>query len=183
MLQYVQLSHFGSVSITKKQLLSSKEVSQSAVSTLIMNGILVQEEHVASRLEEVDESKVVSADTIQLSDCQQSAFDYLCDDSHKVSLLHGVTSSGKTEVYIKLINETLKHRRQALFLLPEIALTAQLINRLRHYFGNSVGVYHSRFSPSQRAEVWQRTLDPDPEHGYRVLIGARSAIFPRSSAR
>lgn len=177
MLQYVQLSHFGSVSITKKQLLSSKEVSQSAVSTLIKNGILVQEEHVASRLEEVDESKVVSADTIQLSDCQQSAFDYLCADSHKVSLLHGVTSSGKTEVYIKLVNETLKQGRQALFLLPEIALTAQLINRLRHYFGNSVGVYHSRFSPSQRAEVWQRTLDPDPEHGYRVLIGARSAIF------
>lgn len=177
LLQYMQLSGFGKTPITKKALLSSDKISQSAVSTLIKNGILVQEEHIASRLEAVDESKMVSPDTIELNDCQQAAYDVLRSDSHNVSLLHGVTSSGKTEVYIRLINETLKQGKQALFLLPEIALTAQLINRLRRYFGNAVGVYHSRFSPSQRAEVWHRTLDPDEEHGYKVLIGARSAIF------
>ena len=92
-------------------------------------------------------------------------------------LLHGVTSSGKTEVYIKLIKDVLEDGRQVLFLLPEIALTAQIINRLRKYFGGKVGVYHSRFSVSQRAEVWSRTMDPDPNRRYQVLLGARSAVF------
>jgi len=88
-------------------------------------------------------------------------------------LLYGVTSSGKTEVYIKLIDEVVRSGRQALFLLPEIALTAQIINRLRKYFGDKVGVYHSRFSMSERTEVWQRTLTGS----YQVLLGARSAVF------
>ena len=91
-------------------------------------------------------------------------------------LLHGVTGSGKTEVYIKLIADTLARGEQALFLLPEIALTTQLINRLRRFFGSRVGVYHSRFSMSQRAEVWSRTAAADGPR-YDVLIGARSAIF------
>ena len=99
--------------------------------------------------------------------------------SPDVCLLHGVTSSGKTEVYIKLIDEQIKAGHQVLMLLPEIALTAQIINRLQRYFGEKVGVYHSRFSASQRVEVWQRTAlkDKDNPARYQVLLGARSALF------
>ncbi|MBQ0015420.1 MAG: primosomal protein N', partial [Bacteroidales bacterium] len=139
--------------------------------------ILITEQRVESRLIQYDGTDMLSAADIQLNECQQKAYQYISSDSHNVSLLYGVTSSGKTEVYIKLIHDTLQRGQQALFLLPEIALTAQLINRLRRYFGNAVGVYHSRFSPSQRAEVWYRSANPDPEQGYRVLIGARSALF------
>ncbi|MBR1793342.1 MAG: primosomal protein N' [Bacteroidales bacterium] len=176
LLKFMQLSHFGAEAVAKKELTECKDLSVSAINTLIKNGVLVQEDRVASRIETYDESQMLSPTSIVLNDCQQAAYDYLKRDTHDVSLLHGVTSSGKTEVYIRLIDDTLKEGRQALFLLPEIALTAQLINRLRRYFGNAVGVYHSRFSPSQRAEVWHRTRQAD-KGGYRVLIGARSALF------
>lgn len=186
LIKFMQLSHFGKESIKKKDLTDCKELSASALTTLIKNGVLLQEERTQSRLIDPN-GEVVDPDTIVLSDEQQQAFDYL-SRPHKegapderpvipmVSLLHGVTSSGKTEVYIKLIDQVVKQGRQVLFLLPEIALTAQLINRLRRYFGNKVGVYHSRFSANERAEVWHRTLT-EGDNRYQVLIGARSALF------
>ena len=93
-----------------------------------------------------------------------------------MALLHGVTASGKTEVYIKLIDRVVRDGGQALLLLPEIALTTQVISRLRRYFGPLVGVYHSRFGASQRAEVWQRTMATG-QGRFQVLLGARSALL------
>ena len=192
MIKFMQLSHFGKESVKKKELADCQELSTSAIATLIKNEVLLQDERVESRLKEYDAQTDV--DTIQLNEQQQAAFDYLSSDAaapegaHAVtpagapivrpaiSLLHGVTSSGKTEVYIKLIDQVLRRGGQVLFLLPEIALTAQIINRLRKYFGKHVGVYHSRFTAQERAEVWQRTLDPGPD-GFSLLIGARSALF------
>ena len=171
LMQYMQLSHFGREAVPKRDLPQG-----SPLQTLIKNGVLVVEERIESRLEHYDQSQLLSPDTIQLNAEQQAAYDYLTSAPHPVSLLHGVTSSGKTEVYIKLIHKVVQEGRQALFLLPEIALTAQLINRLRRYFGDKVGVYHSRFSASQRTEVWQRTKTTG-EGRYQVLLGARSATF------
>lgn len=174
MLRFMQLSDFGKRAVAKKELASQQNFSASSLNTLIKNGVIVAEERTASRLKHYD--NVTSPDTIVLNEEQQAAYESIL--SHDgVTLLHGVTSSGKTEVYIKLIHETLRQGRQVLFLLPEIALTAQIINRLRKYFGNSVGVYHSRFSPSQRAEVWSRTFSEDLDKRLNLLIGARSALF------
>ena len=185
LIKFMQLSQFGRQSVKKKDLTACKELSASAIATLIKNGVLLEEEHSESRLRDLQTAEV-DPDTIMLNDEQQQAFDYLTRPLSDiegqpapippVSLLHGVTSSGKTEVYIKLIHRVVQEGHQALFLLPEIALTAQLINRLRRYFGNKVGVYHSRFSANERAEVWQRTLSSS-DNRYQVLIGARSALF------
>jgi primosomal protein N' (replication factor Y) len=96
-------------------------------------------------------------------------------------LLHGVTSSGKTELYIKLIRETIDQGKQVLYLLPEIALTTQIINRLRRYFGDRVGVYHSRFNEQERVEIWNRVIDvplaTEAPQKYDIILGARSAVF------
>lgn len=100
----------------------------------------------------------------------------------EVVLLHGVTSSGKTEIYVKLIEKMLSQGKQVLYLLPEIALTAQIINRLRKYFGNSVGVYHSKFNEHERVEIWNNVLNAQRfqssgSEQFRLIIGARSALF------
>ena len=186
MMQFLQLSKFGKEAVPKREL-----PQNSALQTLIKNGILAVEERVESRLKDYSGDDLVDPSSIVLNEEQQQAFSVLSDQCSVLSkvtqpkklntkhltlntfLLHGVTSSGKTEVYIKLIDEVVRSGRQALFLLPEIALTAQIINRLRKYFGDKVGVYHSRFSMSERTEVWQRTLAGN----YQVLLGARSAVF------
>lgn len=178
LMKFMQMSQFGKMSVPKRQLLDTangQPVSESALRTLVRNGVLAIEEHVESRLTNCEST--ASVEDIQLNDEQQAAFDYLSNCEKNVALLHGVTSSGKTEVYIKLIHEVISRGQQVLFLLPEIALTAQIINRLRKYFGNKVGVYHSRFSASQRAEVWNKTQSTDPNEQYQVLLGARSALF------
>lgn len=172
LMQYLQRSHFGREAVPKRDLPQG-----SPLQTLVKNGVLVVEERLESRLENYDAGQLLSPDTIRLNPEQQAAYDLLAAADRPVSLLHGVTSSGKTEVYIKLIHKVIQEGRQALFLLPEIALTAQLINRLRRYFGDKVGVYHSRFSVSQRTEVWQRTMATAPAGRYQVLLGARSATF------
>lgn len=96
-------------------------------------------------------------------------------ETKNIVLLHGVTSSGKTEIYAKLIEETIASGKQVLFMLPEIALTTQLIKRLRLYFGKRVSVYHSRFSVNERIEVWKAVLDQQPKA--QVVVGARSSLF------
>ncbi len=187
LMQFLQLSKFGKEEVPKRDLPQG-----SALQTLIKNGILAVEERVESRLKDYSDAELTDPRSIQLNDEQNKAFQQLSTFFTKFSffskvfsspsgchlplstyLLYGVTSSGKTEVYIKLIDEVVRSGRQALFLLPEIALTAQIINRLRKYFGDKVGVYHSRFSMSERTEVWQRTLTGS----YQVLLGARSAVF------
>lgn len=169
MMQFMQLSHFGQEAVAKRELPQS-----TALQTLVKNGVLVIEERVESRLRDYSDAEKTDPSSIVLNDEQQQAYTLLSGEGPTSTyLLHGVTSSGKTEVYIKLIDEAIRAGHQALFLLPEIALTAQIINRLRRYFGNRVGVYHSRFSASERTEVWHRTLSGQ----YQVLLGARSAIF------
>lgn len=173
LMQFMQLSQFGHEPVAKRMLPQG-----SALQTLIKNGILTTEEREESRLERYDENELLKPSDIRLNEQQQAAYDYLASHQNNASvdLLHGVTASGKTEVYIKLIDNVIHQGKQALFLLPEIALTAHLINRLRRYFGDLVGVYHSRFSASQRVEVWRRTKT-DGEGRYQVLLGARSALF------
>lgn len=176
LMRFMQLTHFGQESIRKQKLLDGG-FSASSLATLVKNGILAEEERADSRLEQVDDSQLTPVGSIRLNDEQQAAYDYCRrDDIPEVTLLHGVTGSGKTEVYIRLIAGTLARGQQALFLLPEIALTTQLINRLRRFFGSRVGVYHSRFSVSQRAEVWSRAAQQQGS-GYDVIVGARSAVF------
>lgn len=111
-----------------------------------------------------------------LSPQQQTAFEQIRGIWQKqdVCLLHGVTSSGKTEVYIHLINEQLKQGRQVLYLVPEIALTQQMTDRLRRIFGARLGVYHSKFSDAERVEIWKKQLSNEP---YEVVLGVRSSVF------
>lgn len=177
MLKFMQGTSFGLQPIKKNIFMHDKEISQSALKTLIKNDVIIAYEQEESRLDDTENTS--SPANITLSEQQQNAFDKIDitnPEAPQITLIHGVTSSGKTEVYIKLINEVIKQGKQVLYLLPEIALTAQIINRLRKYFGAKVGVYHSRFSPNERAEVWMKTLHPE-NNGYQVLIGARSAMF------
>ncbi|MBO7489340.1 MAG: primosomal protein N' [Bacteroidales bacterium] len=174
LMHFMQLSGFGTKDVKKKELTDNKDLSASAIETLIKKEVLVQVQREESRLEEYEST--VDVGSITLNEEQQQAFDTIDVSQKVVNLLFGVTSSGKTEVYIRLIDRMLKEGKQVLMLLPEIALTAQVINRLRKYFGSAVGVYHSRFSTQERAEVWLRTMDKS-ESGYKLLLGARSALF------
>ena len=112
----------------------------------------------------------------RLSAAQQDAYNkvLLSMMKHKVTLLHGVTGSGKTELYMHLIERELEKHRQVLYLLPEIALTVQMMDRLRRVFGDRMGIYHSRYSDAERVEIWQKQLSGSP---YDIILGARSAVF------
>ena len=111
-----------------------------------------------------------------LNEAQSTAYDKLLLQmmAHNVTLLHGVTSSGKTEIYIHLIQKALQEHKQVLYLLPEIALTVQITDRLRRIFGNKLGIYHSRYNDDERVEIWNKQLSSTP---YEVILGARSAVF------
>lgn len=159
----------------KKSALLEVGVSESSLKTLDKNGILRIEYFEISRLKlqgDAEKEKMV------LSPAQANAFREI--KSHflekDVCLLHGVTGSGKTEIYVELIQEQLEAGRQVLFLLPEIALTTQLIDRLSAYFGDLVGVYHSKFNQNERVEIWNAVLNNDPKR-FRIILGARSSVF------
>ena len=160
--------------ILKKELLNH-EISESSVGTLEKKGIIEIFSSEISRLSTSDESlKAIK----NLSVSQNQAFNEIKAHFQEkdITLLHGVTSSGKTEIYVKLIEEALLNGKQVLFLLPEIALTTQLITRLKAYFGDLVGVYHSRFNQNERIEIWQQILN-NSQSQYRIILGARSSIF------
>ena len=111
-----------------------------------------------------------------LSPIQQNAYNQILVSflGKNVTLLHGVTSSGKTEIYIHLIRQALEKKQQVLYLLPEIALTVQIMERLQRVFGDRLGIYHSKYSDAERVEIWQKQLS---DHPYDVILGARSAVF------
>lgn len=113
----------------------------------------------------------------ELNEFQQEAFNQIKTsfETQQVSLLHGVTGSGKTEIYVKLIKEVIAEGKQVLFLLPEIALTTQIITRLQNYFGNFISVFHSKYSMNERVEVWNNVLENKPKA--QVILGARSSLF------
>lgn len=166
--------------VRKSDLLKNKEVSPQSLNTLISKGILEYFELEASRLETARALNEV--DSINLSLHQKRAFDDIqrIFTEKEVILLHGITSSGKTELYIKLIDQALKENRQVLYLLPEIALTSQIINRLQRYFGNKVGIYHSKYNDNERVEIWNHCLRREDSNGggqFQVILGARSALF------
>lgn len=165
--------------VPRSELLQAREVSPARLQTLLKKGILVSEEVVTSRL--VDISAHDEVENIQLTEDQQTCFEQIHAQfaRYPVTLLHGVTGSGKTEIYIKLIDEVLQQGRQVLYLLPEIALTTQIVNRLRRYFGDKVGVYHSRFNEYERVEIWNRVLEQGSgvTQKYQLILGARSALL------
>jgi primosomal protein N' (replication factor Y) len=129
-----------------------------------------------SRLQSIDERSEGPSLVKPLSTEQQRAHDEILSafESKNVCLLHGVTSSGKTEVYIQLIREVLAQGKQVLYLVPEIALTTQLTDRLGRVFGSKMGIYHSKFSDAERVELWQRQLSDKP---YPLILGVRSSVF------
>ncbi len=160
--------------ILRKELIDGG-VSQSSLNTLEKNGIVLQERFEVSRFDDFDEA---DSEFKELSDFQQKALTEVNQgfEENKVVLLHGVTGSGKTEIYVQLIQEQLDLGKQVLFLLPEIALTTQLIQRLSTYFGEQIGVYHSKFNQNERVEIWNHVLNNDPDR-FRIILGARSSVF------
>ena len=165
--------------VPKAQLMQAREVTPARLQTLLKKGILVSEERVISRLADI--SSLDEVESIQFTAPQQKALDQIHESFAKnpVTLLHGVTGSGKTEIYIQLIDEVLREGKQVLYLLPEIALTSQIVNRLRRYFGEKVGVYHSRFNEYERVEIWNRVIGQGSEvsNKYQLILGARSALL------
>ena len=167
--------------IKKSDLLKNAEITPARLQALVDKQIFVQQSVVTSRLENCDSQSKVS--DIQLSEYQQTAFDEIEAQFQKFDdvLLHGITGSGKTEIYIKLIDKVLAQGKQVLYLLPEIALTSQIVNRLRKFFGDKVGVYHSRFNEYERVEIWNRVLnqhqDGELNDKYQLILGARSSLM------
>ena len=157
--------------ISKKKLLEG-DISESSLGTLVKNGTLEEFDVIVSRFE--DDTSEFQA-TVQLSvEQQQTLYDILASfKEHEISLLHGITGSGKTEIYINLIKQALESGTQVLYLLPEIALTTQIVQRMKKIFGTTMGVYHSRFSDNERVEVWNGVLSGR----FKFVVGVRSSIF------
>ena len=159
--------------IAKKELLAKSKASTAAFNGLIEKGILEIFENTISRLP-VYTQEVQELNTLQ--PFQQEAYRAITETFKEkdVCLLYGVTSSGKTEIYMHLMAKALEQNRQVLFLLPEIALTTHITERIQKFFGNKVGVYHSRINDHERVEIWNQLLD---NSGYPIILGARSSLF------
>ncbi len=149
--------------------------SAASFKALVDKGLLHRSERVLNFIND-EEGEIIRP--AELNAAQGEAFDSIHQffTEKDVVLLHGVTSSGKTEIYIHLIREMIDQGKQVLYLLPEIALTSQIVNRLRKVFGDEVGIYHSRFSDEERVEVYRRTAS-SAENRYKIILGVRSAIF------
>ena len=160
--------------ITREELLNVSGASMEIVKALVKRGILETYEVEVGRLNHGGEYRPDMAK--KLSAAQQDAYNKTLVSMMKrrVTLLHGVTGSGKTEIYIHLMERELEQHRQVLYLLPEIALTVQMMDRLRQVFGSRLGIYHSRYSDAERVEIWQKQLSDNP---YDIILGARSAVF------
>jgi len=160
------------ISFTVNEIIEKCNVSRQTINNLINSNYLLKVDRIINRSQFLVEDLVSPKD---LSKDQNLAFNEIKSSfkERNVSLLHGVTSSGKTEIYVKLIHEQIKNNNQVLYLVPEIALTTQLIIRLKKYFGDKLLVYHSKYTLDQRTEVWKRVLS---ESG-KIILGARSSIF------
>jgi len=159
--------------LTRDELLNQGH-SLPTLTALIKRGLLETYEKEVGRLNQSGEPHFEKIKP--LSEPQQDAYNQILLSflGKNVTLLHGVTSSGKTEIYIHLIKRTLDEKKQVLYLLPEIALTVQMMERLHRVFGNRLGIYHSKYSDAERVEIWQKQLSGHP---YDVILGARSAVF------
>ena len=159
--------------LTRDELLNQGH-TLATITALVKRGLLETYEQEVGRLNHGGEPHPENIKP--LSPAQQDAFNQIQFSFLKknVTLLHGVTSSGKTEIYIHLIQQALDKKQQVLYLLPEIALTVQMMSRLQRVFGHRLGIYHSKYSDAERVEIWQKQLSADP---YDVILGARSAVF------
>lgn len=200
LMAYIQLSERYSKKkkeVKKSELLKKVAGAEAAIKSMAQKNIFEIYEREVGRFASFDNENKIS----QLNEVQQEVLDSIEEqfgwkkrvqsppdhiragsklESSKlkdVVLLHGVTSSGKTEIYVKLIEQAIAQGKQVLYLLPEIALTTQIISRLRKYFGDRVGVYHSKFNENERVEVWNSVLDPESEKNFKLIVGARSALF------
>ena len=183
---FLQMSHWDSlegentketkVEITRDELLNASAQTLATVTSLVKRGLLVTYEKEVGRLNDGGDPH---PERIQpLTPAQNTAYDEILRQMtmKNVVLLHGVTSSGKTEIYIHLIQQEIERGRQVLYLLPEIALTVQIMTRLKKVFGRRLGIYHSKYSDAERVEIWQKQLSDSP---YDVILGARSsALLP-----
>ena len=160
--------------ITREELMNTSGATLPTLNQLVRRGILETYEVEVSRLNQSGEPHPELVK--KMSKAQQDAYNQILFSFMKkrVTLLHGVTSSGKTEIYIHLIQREIDRHRQVLYLLPEIALTVQIMERLHRAFGNRLGIYHSKYSDAERVEIWQKQLS---RHPYDVILGARSAVF------
>lgn len=159
--------------VSKKELLQRANVTPSVLNGLVDKKIFEIYYHEIGRLDK-QEKEIVELNP--LNEFQQRAFDEVVQSFQEknVCLLHGVTSSGKTEIYIHLIEEAIRQGKQVLYLLPEIALTTQITERLQRVFGARLGIYHSKFPDAERVEIWRKQLG---ENGYDIILGVRSSIF------
>ena len=161
-------------SVTREELMNASGASADTLNLLVKRQILETYEVEVGRLNNGGDYR---PELIKpLTAPQQDAFNGILMSMMKknVTLLHGVTGSGKTEIYIHLIQRSLERKEQVLYLLPEIALTVQMMQRLQRIFGNRLGIYHSKYSDAERVEIWQKQLS---QHPYDVILGARSAVF------
>lgn len=173
-LSYFQLTAIEKKPITVKKLTETSQTTSTIIKTLIDKGFFEEYYLQEDRVNFKGDS---NEGQLKLSVPQEIAFNSIKESLSKkeVCLLHGVTASGKTEIYIQLIEEYLAKEKQILYLLPEIALTTQLVGRLRAHFGNKVAVFHSKYSNNERVEVWNQVLKKSEKA--QIVIGARSALF------
>lgn len=184
LLKYLELSDAGAAlrlqnpgllaEVSRKKLVEAAGSSMQACRVLESKGILESYPYETGRLRSTEVTDTVGLSP--LSEEQQRAYLQIGETfkRYPVCLLHGVTSSGKTEVYIHLINRIMAEGRQVLYLVPEIVLTTQLTDRLYRVFGSRMGVYHSKFSDAERVEIWQKQLS---DHPYDIIVGVRSSVF------
>lgn len=158
--------------VTKSSLLKKSGASEAQLKGLADKNILRIEKKIIDRIKYLPKNVLID---FELTEAQQKAFEQAKEklQGKPVCLLHGVTSSGKTNIYIKLIEEYIKQGKQVLYMLPEIALTSQVIRRLQKHFGGYIGIYHSKFSQNERVEIWNKVKSGE----LRVILGARSSVF------
>ena len=181
---YLAISHWDDVlqgdsqqelcDITRVELMNVSNGNAAALQGLTGKGILTTYEQEVTRLNTANNEQTIR--TKVLSAAQQDAYNSILMQWMKrdIVLLHGVTSSGKTEVYIHLIQNALEKHQQVLYILPEIALTVQITQRLQRIFGNQLGIYHSKYNDAERVEIWKKQLSDNP---YKVILGVRSSVF------
>ncbi len=177
LMTYLQLSNHleTPIPVLKTDLLEKCNATYATLNSLYNKSILKE---IGTEVGRLSLNNVKTQESKKLSPHQEKAIAEINTsfETKDISLLHGVTGSGKTEVFVRLIEEQIAKGNKVLYLLPEIALTTQIISRLRKYFGTKIGVYHSKFSPNERVEIWNDVLS-DKFNKYDIILGARSAVF------
>ncbi len=186
LMSFMLMSKYGSdkfeglkpfVEIKRTDFLAHAEASPASLDGLLKREYLVSESKEIGRL---NEKKTAELQMKDLNEYQVAAFDEIQKqfEQKDTVLLHGVTSSGKTEIYIRLIDEQIRKGKQVLYLLPEIALTTQITGRLKTIFGDKIGIYHSKFNDSERVEIWNNLeAENSNNKAYQIILGVRSSIF------